>query len=65
MNFDTLFVLSKTFALVWFFLAFIAIVIWVYWPSRKKGYDEAATRILHDDDAGQVTPRNLPVDGKG
>ena len=35
-----------------FYLAGLSIVIvaYVYWPSNKKRYEQAASAILHDDD---------------
>lgn len=49
MEFQPFYVWTKTFALVWFFGLFVAIVVWIYWPGKKKKYDEAANRILEDD----------------
>ncbi|WP_081436283.1 cbb3-type cytochrome oxidase subunit 3 [Magnetococcus marinus] len=45
---DSLISLSKQVGLVWFFLAFIGIVAWAYWPSNKKKLDEAG-KIPFDD----------------
>lgn len=53
MNSDSLLLWSKQFALVWFFLMFVGILIWVYWPGKKNSYDETANTILDDDDLDQ------------
>ncbi|MBF0152738.1 MAG: cbb3-type cytochrome c oxidase subunit 3 [Magnetococcales bacterium] len=50
MNFADLFAYSKIFALLWFFLAFVGVVLWAYWPAHKKRFDEAALKILRDDE---------------
>ena len=49
MEFQQFYTWSKTFALVWFFVIFVALVVWIYWPGKKNKYDEAARRILDDD----------------
>lgn len=41
---------SKTFGL-FYLIGFSAIVLaYVYWPSNKKEFDQAATSIFHGDD---------------
>jgi cytochrome c oxidase cbb3-type subunit 4 len=50
MDFDTLYRFSKEFSLIWFFLLFIGVLGWVYWPGRKKGYEEAGRMALDDDE---------------
>lgn len=44
---------SKQFALVWFFLFFIGILVWVFWPSNKKRFEKAGRMMLDDDDLKQ------------
>ncbi len=36
-------------ALVLFFGAFLALVAWVWWPSHRKGFSEAAHIPLDDE----------------
>jgi cbb3-type cytochrome oxidase subunit 3 len=36
-------------ALVLFMAAFVAIVAWTFWPSRKPAYDRASRLPLEDD----------------
>ncbi|MBF0443957.1 MAG: cbb3-type cytochrome c oxidase subunit 3 [Magnetococcales bacterium] len=40
---------SKQFSLIWFFLIFVAIVLWVFWPSHKKGLEEDGQKFMEDD----------------
>ncbi|MBF0193219.1 MAG: cbb3-type cytochrome c oxidase subunit 3 [Magnetococcales bacterium] len=49
MDFDTMISFSKQFSLIWFFLIFVGIVLWAYWPSHKKGFEEEGQRLLEDD----------------
>nr|CRH06228.1 putative Cytochrome c oxidase, Cbb3-type, subunit Q (ccoQ) [Candidatus Magnetococcus massalia] len=42
--------LSKEVGLVWFFLTFIAIIAWAYWPSNKKELEDQARVPMDDDD---------------
>ena len=47
--FEQMHLLSKEFALIWFFVLFVVLVLWVYRPGSKQEYDEAARRILDED----------------
>ncbi|MBF0460728.1 MAG: cbb3-type cytochrome c oxidase subunit 3 [Magnetococcales bacterium] len=49
MDFQEWYTWSQSVTLVWFFVLFVGIVVWVYWPSRQKKYDEAARKILEED----------------
>jgi cbb3-type cytochrome oxidase subunit 3 len=49
MDFDTMLAFSKQFSLIWFFLIFVAIVLWAYWPSHKKGFEEDGQKFMEDD----------------
>lgn len=49
MDFDTLLQFSKQFALVWFFLIFLGVVVWAYWPGHKQRFEEEGNRMLEDD----------------
>jgi len=41
---------SKTFGL-FFLIAFsIAVLVYAYWPSNRKRFEDAATSILRDED---------------
>lgn len=50
MDFDTLVSYSKQFALVWFFLFFVGVLVWAFWPSNKKRFEDAGRMILDDND---------------
>ncbi|MBF0310586.1 MAG: cbb3-type cytochrome c oxidase subunit 3 [Magnetococcales bacterium] len=41
---------SKQFALVWFFLIFVGVLLWVFWPSHRSRFEKAGESVLHDDD---------------
>lgn len=41
---------SKSMGVIYFFLLFIAIVIYVCLPRNKKPFDDAAKSILEDED---------------
>lgn len=49
MDFQYWYAWSKSFALVLFFLLFVAIVVWVYWPGKKQKYDEVAQKIFDEE----------------
>lgn len=49
MDFETMLRFSKEFALVWFFIAFIVVVAWAYWPSNKKTFESMGRLPLEDD----------------
>ncbi|MBF0622217.1 MAG: cbb3-type cytochrome c oxidase subunit 3 [Magnetococcales bacterium] len=48
MTFNDVLLFSKEFSLIWFFLFFIGIVIWAYWPGNKDRYEEAGKMIMDD-----------------
>lgn len=58
MDFDTMLSFSKQFALVWFFLIFVAILLWAYWPSRKKRFEDDGKRLLDNDPIHERTTKN-------
>ena len=35
---------------VWLLVLFVGIVVWVYWPKRKRSMDDSARIPLRDDD---------------
>ena len=41
---------SKSFGLFYLIALSIAVLIYAYWPSNKKQFDEAAQSILDDED---------------
>ncbi|MBF0186838.1 MAG: cbb3-type cytochrome c oxidase subunit 3 [Magnetococcales bacterium] len=49
MDFDTLMLLSKEFALILFFLVFVGIVAYVYLPGNKNRFEKAGRMALDDD----------------
>lgn len=47
---DSLVWFSKTFGLCYLVVLSIVILLYAYWPSNKKRFDQAADAILHDED---------------
>jgi cytochrome c oxidase cbb3-type subunit 4 len=41
---------SKSFGLFYLIALSIIILVYAYWPSNKKGFDEAARSILNHED---------------
>jgi cytochrome c oxidase cbb3-type subunit 4 len=41
---------AQSWGLLYFFVAFVVIVIWVMWPSRKRGFDDASKIPFREDD---------------
>ncbi|WP_281973918.1 cbb3-type cytochrome c oxidase subunit 3 [Ruegeria faecimaris] len=51
MTHDTVLVFSKTWGAIYLLVVFLAAVVWTYWPSRRKVYDDAAQSPLdHQED---------------
>ncbi|MBF0179937.1 MAG: cbb3-type cytochrome c oxidase subunit 3 [Magnetococcales bacterium] len=50
MGFNELVNFSKQFGLVWFFLLFVAILVWAFWPGNKKRFEDEGRRILEDEE---------------
>lgn len=49
MTHDTVLVFSKTWGAIYLLAVFLLAVVWVYWPSNKATYDEAAKSPLSDE----------------
>ena len=47
---DAVLVFSKTWGAIYLFVVFLAALVWTYWPSRKRIYDEAAKSPLGDEE---------------
>lgn len=47
---DLLVAISKSFGLFYLIALSIAVVIYAFWPSNKKQFDNAARSILRDED---------------
>ncbi len=41
--------IAQTWGLVYFFVLFIAVLVYALWPSRQKKFDEAARVPLRED----------------
>jgi cytochrome c oxidase cbb3-type subunit 4 len=41
---------AQSWGLLFFFIVFLAIVAYAFWPSNKKKFDEAARSPLREDD---------------
>ncbi|MBF0190758.1 MAG: cbb3-type cytochrome c oxidase subunit 3 [Magnetococcales bacterium] len=50
MDFDTLVAFSRQFGVVWFFLLFVGIVAWAFWPGNKKRFEKEGRRVLEEGD---------------
>ena len=46
----TLVFFAKTFGLIYLVVLSIGVVVYTYWPSKKKQYKRAAEAILEDED---------------
>lgn len=47
---DTLVYFSKSWGLFYLIALSVAVVIYAFWPSRKKTFERAARQILDDED---------------
>ena len=47
---ETLVWFSKSFGLFYLLGLSLAVLVYVYWPSNKKRFDQAASAILKDED---------------
>ena len=47
---DTLVWFSKSFGLFYLIGLFVIVVIYAYWPSNRRRFEQAADAILHDED---------------
>ena len=47
---DTLVWFSKSFGLFYLIALSLVVVVYAYWPSNKKQFDDAAKSILRDED---------------
>lgn len=47
---DVLVWFSKSFGLFYLIALSIGVLVYAYWPSNKKAFDDAAQAILVDDD---------------
>ncbi|MEO5364957.1 MAG: cbb3-type cytochrome c oxidase subunit 3 [Magnetococcus sp. WYHC-3] len=52
---------TKEFALVWFFLFFVGVIVWAYWPANKKRFEDAGRSLFDEDDA---PPPDRPASGR-
>jgi cytochrome c oxidase cbb3-type subunit 4 len=47
---DTTVWFSKTFGLFYLIALLLGVVVYAYWPSNKKRFDQAARSILRDEE---------------
>ena len=47
---ETMLELSKVWGLLYLILFSIGVIIYTFWPSNRKRFDEAKTKILDQDD---------------
>ena len=50
MNYEAVARFAQDWGLVYFGLLFIGVLVYVFWPRNKKGFDEAARLPLEEDD---------------
>ncbi len=50
MTHDAVLIFSKTWGALYLLVFFLAAVVWTYWPSRRKQYEDASRRPLDKDD---------------
>ncbi|MEO5330600.1 MAG: cbb3-type cytochrome c oxidase subunit 3 [Magnetococcus sp. YQC-5] len=50
MTTDEMLLFSRQFSLVLFFLLFVGIVLWAYWPKNKERFEKEARSILEEPD---------------
>ncbi|KAB0266848.1 cbb3-type cytochrome c oxidase subunit 3 [Microvirga brassicacearum] len=44
-------VVAKSFGLFYLIALSIGVLVYVYWPSNGKRFDDAAKNVIHDEDA--------------
>ena len=47
---ETTILAAKSFGLFYLIAMSIGVLIYVYWPSNRKRFDQAAERVIHDED---------------
>jgi cytochrome c oxidase cbb3-type subunit IV len=47
---ETLVYIAKSFGLFYLIALSIAVIVYAYWPSKKKDFERAAQAILHGED---------------
>ena len=50
MSFEEWLSFSRLFSMVLFFLLFVGIVIWAFWPANKPRFEREARTVLDDHD---------------
>ncbi len=58
MDFNDMLRWSKEFALVWFFLVFVGILFYAFWPGNKDRFDKAGRMAMEDDTAEERGERS-------
>jgi cytochrome c oxidase cbb3-type subunit 4 len=48
-TYETLAHFAQTWGLVYFYVVFLAVLVYALWPSRQKRFDEAARMPLRED----------------
>ncbi len=49
-TYDAVLVFSKSWGALYILVFFLAAVVWAYWPSNKKTFDDASQRPLDEED---------------
>ena len=50
MSHDAVLVFAKSWGAAYLLIFFVAAVVWAYWPSRRKRYEDASRWPLEEDD---------------
>lgn len=50
MTYDSVLVFAKSWGALYILVFFLASVVWAFWPSKKREFQEAARRPLDEDD---------------
>ncbi|MBF0158435.1 MAG: cbb3-type cytochrome c oxidase subunit 3 [Magnetococcales bacterium] len=50
MTFDQWLLLSKQVALVIFFITFVGVVVWAFWPGHRQRFEQQGRRLLEEEE---------------
>jgi len=53
MTFEAIYAFLRSFWVVWLGLLFIGIIVWVFWPGRRKEMESHGRIPLNDDEREQ------------
>ncbi|MBF0423525.1 MAG: cbb3-type cytochrome c oxidase subunit 3 [Magnetococcales bacterium] len=50
MTFDEMMVVSKEVSLILFFILFLGVIGWAYWPGHRTRFENEGKKILEEED---------------